>query len=747
MQKDIKIICTIGPSTSNLQILQRLAVRDVFLIRINLSHVDIEELEDYILILKKCGIPIAIDTEGSQIRTGQTSTGNLNLKTGDRVNIHRRKINCDQKNLYFNPYNVVDYMEPGNLIAIDFNSVLLQVEDTSGLQNTQYVTCRVIIGGTLAGRKGVHCDDLKFRLPPFSVKDIRAVEIAKKFGIRHFTLSFMNNAEEIAEFKNIYYDTVVYAKIETIEGIKNVSSILALSDGILIDRGDLSREIPVEKMPLMQKVLIETANQYGKEGFIASNLLETMASDLKPSRAEASDIVNSIIDGVSGFVLTKETAVGRYPVETVNMLNALIQQGKMCLRHSKKADAYFTTSLNLMSLTNSDDFTNPDVKGALIQPHGGRLIERYLNGSEENDWETLAKLEVDEEVLMDVEQIGIGTYSPLEGFLSREDFQSVLDHMRLKNGTPWPLPICLAINEEDQKRLLKEERIALVSKEDGEIYGLIEIDDIFSYNKSEFAAKVFGTEDQKHPGVTQLKKSGNYLIGGKVQLRRRIHGAFQKYNLTPRQTRKIFSALGWSMVVGFHTRNVIHRLHEFIQMEALARTGCDGLFVHPVIGKKKKGDFSADIIIRSYEIMIEKYYPRNRVLLGLFSTYSRYGGPREAIFTALCRQNFGCSHFIVGRDHTGVKDFYSPTASQQIFSHFKDMSITPVFFDEIGYSPDIKQYVDVIKETGRNNFVKISGAEIRNMLKKRTYPPEWFIRPEISKVIIDKMSNGEEVFI
>lgn len=747
MQKNIKIICTIGPSSRNLEILKRFEVRGVFLIRINLSHVDLEELEDYILTLKKCGIPIAIDTEGSQIRTGQISVGNLNLKTGDMVNIHRRKINCNQKNLYFTPYHIVDYMEPGNLIEIDFNSALLQVEDTSKLEAGGYITCRVIIGGTLAGRKGIHCDDLKFRLPPFSAKDIRSVEIAKKFGIRHFTLSFMNNAEEITEFKNIYPDAVVYAKIETVEGITNVSSILAISDGILIDRGDLSREIPVEKMPLMQKVLIETANQYGKEVFIASNLLETMASDLKPSRAETSDIVNSIIDGVSGFVLTKETAVGRYPVETVNMLNALIQQGKMGLRHSIKTDAYFTTSLNLMSLTNSDDFTNPDVKGSLIQPHGGRLIERYLNGSEEIDWETMAKLEVDEQILMDVEQIGTGIYSPLEGFMSREDFQSVLDHMCLKNETPWTLPIFLAINEEDRKRLLKEERIALVSKEDGEIYGLIEIDDIFLYNKSEFATKIFGTEDEKHPGVAQLKKIGDYLIGGKVQLRRRrMHGAFQKYNLTPRQTRKIFSALGWSRVVGFHTRNVIHRSHEFIQMDAFTRTGCDGLFVQPVIGKKKRGDFSPAVIIRSYEFMIEKYYPRNRVLLGLFSTYSRYAGPREAVFTALCRQNFGCSHFIVGRDHTGVKDFYAPLDSQKIFSQFKDINIVPVFFDEVGYSTKLERYI-TINEAEKDHFVNISGTEIRNMLSKKVVPPDWCMHPEISHIIIEQLSNGEEVFV
>ena len=746
MPRDIKIICTVGPSSRSLPILKRFKARGVALVRINLSHIDLGECESYILDLSRSGIPIAIDTEGAQIRTGRIGAGCVSVRTGDTIRIHRQHVECDQQNLYLTPHHVVDSLEPGQLIEIDFNSVLLQVEDTSTLGRESYVTCRVVVGGALASRKGVHCSDLNCALDPFSEKDLRCVEIGQRYGIRHYTLSFMSRADDVVKFRSLCPDSVLYAKIETNAGVRNMASILGAADGILIDRGDLSRDIPVEKMPLMQKVLIEAANLRGKEALIASNLLETMASDLKPTRAETSDIVNSIIDGVGGFVLTKETAVGKYPAETVNMLKALIQQGRTALAHSTKRGDHLTASVDLKSLGESPEFVDPDASGSIVRPHGGRLVERCLDTADANGWGDLPRLEVDDRVVMDLEQIGIGTYSPLEGFLSREDYQSVLDHMRLRSGVPWPLPIVLTIGEEDRRRLSKAERIALVSKEDGEVYGLLDVGDIYPYDKGEYAGKVFGTEDQKHPGVAQLREAGEFLISGKIHLRQRRRGAFHKYNLTPRQARKVFSALGWLGIVGFHTRNVIHRAHEHIQLQALERTGCDGLFVHPVVGRKKKGDFDADVIVRGYEIMIEKYYPKNRVVLGLFSTYSRYAGPREAIFTALCRQNFGCSHFVVGRDHTGVKDFYPPTASQEIFAEFKDIAIVPVFFGDVAYSPDLDRYMDEA-ETAGPGVKSISGTEIRGILGQGNHPPQWLMRPEVADLVIGKMSNGESVFV
>ncbi len=747
MGKEVKIICTIGPASKDLNILRKFELRNVSLIRINLSHILLEELEEYIQTMQECNIPIALDTEGAQIRTGAVGSHPIFLKNGDKVHIHRSKVECNAKNIYLTPFNAVDYMVPGNLITIDFNSVLLRVEDISELKADNFITCMVIVEGLLGSNKGVHCDELQLKLPPFSEKDLQAIEIAKKYNITHFTLSFISNPKDVVYFKSLIPDSTVYAKIETLEGVKNVAHILNVSDGILIDRGDLSREVPIEKIPLLQKYLVEVANIHRKEVYIATNLLETMATDLKPSRAEATDIVNAVIDGATGFVLTKETAVGKYPVETVNMLNSLIRQAEIGLTKSRKMNDFFTTSLDLSFLKEIDYYCSEETGGSLVQPHGGKLIERYMDAPEEgeNSGDEII-LEVGDNVLMDMDQIGIGTYSPLEGFMCKNDYQHVLNEMRLANGTVWTLPIILAVTKEEKERIERRERISIASKQSREIQGVLDVEDIYRFDKSEYARKIFGTEDLKHPGVKMLQDAGEYIIGGKIKLMPGRNRKYQKYNLTPRQVRSIFSALGWAKVVGFHTRNVIHRSHEYIQYRALEETGCDGLFVHPIIGSKKKGDFSSEIIIQSYEIMMEKYYPRNKMIFSLFYTYSRYAGPREAIFTALCRQNFGCSHFIVGRDHTGVKDFYAPGDSQKIFSQFKEINIVPVVFDEVGYSTKLERYITV-NEAEKSHFVNISGTEIRNMFNKKVIPPDWCMRPDISRIIVEKLSNGEEVFV
>lgn len=747
MCKEVKIICTIGPASKDVNTLRKFELRNVSMIRINLSHILQEDIEDYIHTMQKCNIPIAIDTEGTQIRTGTTGARPIYFKNGDTVRIHRSAVACNSNNLYFTPFSAIDCMVPGNLVAIDFNSVLIRVEDVSKLKTNTFIECRVIVEGFIGSNKGVHCDGLQHVLPPFSEKDLQAIEIAKKNNIRHFTLSFINDAKDVVYFKSLCPDSTVYAKIETLQGVKNIVSILKESNGVLIDRGDLSRAIPIEKIPLVQKIIVETANIHGKEAYIATNLLESMARDLKPSRAEATDIVNAVIDGVSGFVLTKETAVGKYPVETVNMLNSLIHQAKIGLTKSRKTNDLFTTSLNLSYLKEIDYHCSEEAEGSLVQPHGGKLIGRYMAASEEVEkggGEII--LEVNDNVLMDMDQIGIGTYSPLEGFMCRNDFQHVLNEMRLKNGTVWTLPIILAVTEEEKEKIKHRERIRIASRQSGEIHGILDVEDIYRFDKSEYARKIFGTEDVKHPGVKMLKETGEYIIGGRIKLMPGRNIKYRKYNLTPKQLRSIFSALGWAKVVGFHTRNVIHRSHEYIQYRALEETGCDGLFVHPIIGSKKKGDFSSEIIIQSYEIMIEKYYPKNKVVFSLFSTYSRYAGPREAIFTALCRQNFGCSHFIVGRDHTGVKNFYAPVDSQKIFGQFKDINIVPVVFDEVGYSTKMERYITV-KEAEKSHFMNISGTEIRNMLNKKVIPPDWCMRPDISRIIIEKLSNGEKVFV
>lgn len=742
MDGDIKIICTIGPATKNDFIMKQLYTRNVSMTRINLSHLEIEDIEGYILFLKNYDIPIAIDTEGPQIRLGNIRKQELLLEQGSTVYIHRSKNDCDTKNIYFTPSDVIEFFLPGTLIFLDFNSVMLVVDDITELDKENRIKCRVIIGGQIESKKGVHCQGINIKLPAFTEKDLHAIKLAKKYGIKYFTLSFVRNKDEIEMFNKLYPNCIVYAKIENIEGVKNISSILDSVDGILIDRGDLSREIPIQKIPLAQKILIEMAKKEGKEVLIASNLLETMSKTLKPSRSEANDIVNSVIDGVSGFVLTKETAVGKFPVETVNMLEVLIREGKRVLASRAKI------VLDDLKGLGEINYLLDDTQGLLIRPHGGRLIENYLTENEKNkiDWERIKILEVDGNILMDIEQIGIGTYSPLEGFLCSKDLESVVDQMRLCNGVAWPIPIILTVNEEQKNQFCEGEKISIVSKGEKKPYAIMDIEEIYSYDKYEFAKKIFGTIDIEHPGVRMLNEKGDYILGGKIKLIRMNERFISKYNLTPRQVRSIFEALDWTKIVGFHTRNVVHRGHEYIQMQALEITGSDGLFVHPVVGMKKEGDFTAETIIRSYEIMLEKYYPRNKVVFGLLVTYSRYAGPREAIFTALCRQNYGCSHFIVGRDHTGVKNFYKPEASQEMFKEFKDLEIVPVFFDEIGYSMKLGNYIEKNEAEGRN-IRKISGTEIRDMLVKGIIPPEWCMRKEISEFIVNELISGRRIFV
>jgi len=237
---------------------------------------------------------------------------------------------------------------------------------------------------------------------------------------------------------------------------------------------------------------------------------------------------------------------------------------------------------------------------------------------------------------------------------------------------------------------------------------------------------------------------GPICLAGQVQVFRRRSASYKEYELTPRQARRLFEERGWRTIVGFHTRNVPHRGHEFIQVEALRKTGADGIFLHPVVGKKKQGDFETAPIVKGYEELVRACYPKDRAVFGTFATYSRYAGPREALFTALCRKNFGCSHFIVGRDHTGVGDFYHPSASHKIFDRFPNLGITPIRFEQVFYSRKLKCYVEGGQKA---DILQLSGTKARETLLKGEKLPAWFMRPEVSKVITDMVRKKEKVFV
>ncbi|MBS3091798.1 sulfate adenylyltransferase [Candidatus Pacearchaeota archaeon] len=731
-----KIICTIGPSSNKEEVLVKLKDRGVNFFRINLSHTEEKDIEQRIKDLLGYGVPIILDTEGSQIRSGNIKE--ITFQESGMVKIFGNKIECDAQNLFLKPEGVFKKLQEGDLISIDFNSVLLRIFDTSERDNG-YILCKVVIGGLIGGKKAVQIDSPTFNLPPFSKKDYAAVALAKKYNIKHFTLSFMENPESVIKFRENYPEVTLYSKIESKKGLENFEKIAQVSDGILIDRGDLSSQVPLEKIPFIQKLIIKKVRDLGKEVFVATNTLEQMAFALKPSKGEVNDIINTILDGATGIALTKETAVGKYPVETVNTLLLLLNQIRF-LDKSKKENLID----KLEELNYALSLETPDL---LPKPHGGKLINRLDSNYPGPIPEK--KLEVDEETLMDVEQIAIGAFSPLEGFMNKEELNSVADNMKLPNGLVWPIPIVLMVDEDVRKNLSQGEEVAL--SYNNEVYGIMHLDEIYSVDKEKIAEKVYGTTDRTHPGVRMFLDKGNNFLGGKVTLLKRRNSKNKIYELTPHQTRKIFAERGWSKVLGFHTRNVIHKSHEFIQLEGMKKGLCDGLLVHPVIGKKKSGDFESEVIINAYEKMIEEFYPKSLVILGTFATYSRYCGPREAVFTALARKNFGCSHFIIGRDHTGVENFYHPNMSHKIFDNFtkEELGIEPIKFDKVFYSDLENDYIHESEflDHPEEHKLHISGTQAREILQSGKQLPNWFMRPEISKMIIEKIKNGEKVFV
>lgn len=348
----------------------------------------------------------------------------------------------------------------------------------------------------------------------------------------------------------------------------------------------------------------------------------------------------------------------------------------------------------------------------------------------------LPRLRISKELGKDVENVAKGVFSPLEGFLVEEDFDAVLHQMRLTNDLPWPIPIVLDASHRDVERVKEGDDVALaVGDADAEPMALIRVEDIYSYNKRHLAKRVFGTDDPSHPGVAGVYKMKDVLIGGKIDLLKAERGPFERYSLTPLETRVLFKEKGWRTVAGFQTRNVPHLGHEYIQKTALSFV--DGIFVNPIVGRKKEGDFRDEVILDAYETLIGNYYLKDNAVLAVLETEMRYAGPREAIFHAIVRKNFGCTHFIVGRDHAGVGKYYGPYEAQEIFDEFPDLGVTPIFFRSFFHC---RKCGGVENERtcphGNEHRVYFSGTGIREMLEKGRRPSEELMRPEVADAIL-----------
>ena len=373
----------------------------------------------------------------------------------------------------------------------------------------------------------------------------------------------------------------------------------------------------------------------------------------------------------------------------------------------------------------------------MVTPHGGKLIDRLLPEDKVNakkeEAHSFPTLMINFETYIELENIAIGTFSPLDGYICSQDFDCILANNRLVNDIPWTIPIVLDVDEKIAKRFEESNPIALSFE--NEIVGILNLVEKYEYNKKQWVERVFGTTDSKHPGVKEVFSRNKVLLGGPITLLKRPAVPFSRYHLTPKESRILFKAKGWRTVVGFQTRNAPHIGHEYVQKTAL--TFVDGIFINPVIGKKKHGDFKDEVILDSYQSLIDHYYLKERAVLVTLLTEMRYAGPKEAIFHAIMRKNYGCSHFIVGRDHAGVGSYYPPFVAQEIFEKFPDLGIIPLFFRSFSYCKKCKSVVN--EKTcphPAEHHINFSGTKIREMLMEGKKPPSQQMRPEVAEIIL-----------
>lgn len=715
-----EIWCTLGPASLNDRVIGRLEEVGVNLFRLNLSHTKIENLRETLeYIQSRTSVPVCLDTEGAQVRTGVFASGEVTVKENTTIRLSRDAVEGDTKRFNIYPDYIVNMLLIGDLLRLDAE-VLAQV---IGIEPDNIVLW-ILNGGTIGSSKAITILERDIEMPALTDKDRRALAIGKEMGVRDVALSFANRAADVEQIRMAAHpEAKVTSKIECLNGLINLDEIAAVSDALLIDRGDLSRQVNIEKIPALQKDIIRRGIEAGVRVYVATNLMESMVTSPTPTRAEVNDVFNTLSDGAHGLVLAAECAIGAYPVHAASMVRKVIREWENTQKWQEVN--YRPAPISL-----------------LIEPHGGCLVNREAPMAGRTELHNLKTLVVRPTDLLDCVQIANGTYSPLRGFMGKDELESVLDRNRLLNDLAWTMPIVLQVDPAAVEDISQGDRIALTNA-NGKIHATVDVSEIYFYDFEVMAKKWFGTTSQKHPGVKNLAAGGNCFVAGEITLVDKMASPYRHYELTPIQTRLIFTQKGWSKIVGFHTRNVPHRAHEYIQLKAIDEVHADGLYISPIIGPKKAGDFLAGPILKSYQLLLDSsIYPPGKVVLGAFSTYPRYCGPREAVFTALCRKNLGCSHFIVGRDHAGVAGFYKDSQTRKLFESLDDIGVTPIFFDPIGFDPDTNSYQ---KLTGEK-ILSISGNKVREALVNNEPLPDWAIRENVQDLIRGEIADDKPVF-
>jgi sulfate adenylyltransferase len=378
----------------------------------------------------------------------------------------------------------------------------------------------------------------------------------------------------------------------------------------------------------------------------------------------------------------------------------------------------------------------------MIQPHGGKLINRIANENTKEQLTTEARemqsLKITKDALTDLQNIAHGVFSPLEGFFFHEDMDGVVKGDALANGLPWSIPITLSAEEVTFK---EGETIVLEEETNGRI-ATMDVEDLFTYDKNDIANTVFGTTDLDHPGVNKLFSEGKKFIGGKINLIKDIEFPYMDHYLSPEKTRAKFADLGWKTVVAFQTRNPPHRAHEYIQKCALEIV--DGLFINPVIGKKKVGDFTDDLILDAYGAALSGFYPDDRAFMSILPWEMRYAGPKEAIFHCIVRKNFGCTHHIIGRDHAGVGNYYDTYAAHRIFDDYAELGIQPLFFEHSFYCTKCGNMgTSKTCSHGKADWLSPSGTKIRGIVTEGADIDPYIMRPEVAGIL----KNATQPFV
>ncbi|MFC1912331.1 sulfate adenylyltransferase [Chloroflexota bacterium] len=379
----------------------------------------------------------------------------------------------------------------------------------------------------------------------------------------------------------------------------------------------------------------------------------------------------------------------------------------------------------------------------LVPPHGGKLSPRLLTGNEQctalNEARELPKVRLSSKEASDLIMLAMGAFSPLEGFLNSGDYKNVVAKMRLQSGLLWPIPITLSISSEEATRVKEGQKIALFNSDNDEIMASMLVEEKYSYDKQKEALKVFGTDDAGHPGVKVVCDQGNVYLGGAVKVFSEgdYPERFPDF-ARPYETRAIFTDKGWATIAAFQTRNPLHRSHEYLTKIALEV--CDGLLIHPIVGRLKSDDIPAEVRMKCYKVLLENYYPRDRVVMKVYPMEMRYGGPREALLHAIIRQNFGCSHLIIGRDHAGVGNYYGPFDAQRIFDDLNsdDLYIKPLKLDPTFWCHKCNSMASFKTcPHPAEDHLSISGTKLREMLTRGERPPEQYSRKEVLDILAE----------